>query len=101
VAALSLAVQVKLLGQDYLPQAIASALLMVSLPVQGLYWLGKRSNTVLPASVATWYRDIHDKMASEGCNVPLTATKPRYRELGELLKQAFDKMDNAFTKGLF
>ncbi len=101
LAALSLAVQVKLLGVEYIPQAIAFALLMVSLPVQGLYWLGKRANTVLPVSVASWYRHIHEKMASEGCQVPFAATKPRYRELAELLKHAFDKMDKAFTKDLF
>ena len=101
VAALSLAVQVRLLGQAYLPQAIAFALLIVSLPAQGLYWLGKRSNTVLPLTVASWYRHIHEKMASQGCHVPLTATKPRYRELAELLQQAFDKMDKAFTRELF
>ncbi|MFT5164648.1 MAG: uncharacterized membrane protein YfbV (UPF0208 family) [Alteromonadaceae bacterium] len=101
VAAVSLAVQVKLLGHEYLPQAIAFALFMVSLPMQGLYWLGKRANTVLPMSVASWYRKIHEKMASEGCQVPFTQTKPRYRELAELLKHAFDKMDKAFTKELF
>ena len=101
VAAVSLAVQVKLLGHEYLPQAIACALLIISLPVQGLYWLGKRSNTVLPISVASWYRRIHEKMASEGCHVPFTATKPRYRELAELLNQAFNKMDRAFTRELF
>lgn len=101
MAALSLAVQVKVLGHEYLPQAIACALLMLSLPVQGLYWLGKRADTVLPMSVASWYRHIHEKMSSEGCHVPSTAAKPRYRELAELLKHAFDKMDKAFTRELF
>lgn len=101
IAVISLFVQFRLLGHDYLPQAIASALLILSLPLQGLYWLGKRANTMLPMSIAVWYRRIHDKMAKEGCPMPVVATKPRYRELAELLKQVFDKMDKAFTRELF
>lgn len=84
-----------------MPQAIAGSLFLLSMPLQGLYWLGKRSNTLLPLSMADWYYNIHQKMTDEGCPPPKSAHKPRYKELAELLKHAFEKMDKAFTKDLF
>jgi len=101
LAVLSLMVQIQGLGLDYLPQAIASALFILSIPFQGLYWLGKRSNSPLPSSMANWYHQIHQHMVSEGCHLPSAASKPRYKELADLLKQAFDKMDSAFTRDMF
>ncbi|NQZ06185.1 MAG: DUF412 domain-containing protein [Algicola sp.] len=101
LAILSLMVQVTLLGFDYMPQAIACSLFMLSIPVQGFYWLGKRANTPLPQSMANWYHQIHQQMTEEGCHLPATSGKPRYQELAVLLKQAFEKMDKAFTKDMF
>lgn len=101
LAVLSLMVQVQFLGPQYMPQAIAGALFLLSMPAQGLYWLGKRSNTLLPLSMASWYHQIHQQMLDEGCRPPKSAAKPRYRELAELLKHAFEKMDKAFTKDMF
>ena len=101
LAILSLMVQVTLLGFDYMPQAIACSLFMLAMPVQGFYWLGKRANTPLPQSMANWYHQIHQQMTEEGCHLPATSGKPRYQELAVLLKQAFDKMDKAFTKDMF
>jgi uncharacterized membrane protein YfbV (UPF0208 family) len=101
LATLSLMVQTQVLGLEYMPQAIACSLFILSLPIQGLLWLGWRANTVLPGSMATWYHKIHQQMIDEGCQLGQSASKPRYKELAELLKQVFDKMDNAFTKDLF
>ena len=69
---LSLMVQVQLLGLNYLPQALAASLLLLSLPMQGFYWLGKRANTPLPAGMANWYRDIRQQMLDKGCLPPKT-----------------------------
>jgi uncharacterized membrane protein YfbV (UPF0208 family) len=101
LAVLSLMVQVSLLGYDYMPQAITCSLFLLSMPIQGLYWLGKRANTVLPVAMANWYRQIHEQMSEEGCQMPSAAKQPHYHELAELLKTAFDKMDNGFTKNMF
>ncbi len=101
VAVLSFMVQVNVLGSHYTPQAIASALFLLSMPAQGLYWLGKRANTQLPLSTASWYHKIHQQMTEEGCRPPKSAARPRYKELAELLKHAFEKMDKAFTRDMF
>ena len=101
LAVLSFMVQLTYLGPNYIPQAIAGALFLLSIPLQGLYWLGKRANTLLPLSMANWYHQIHQQMTEEGCTPPISAHKPRYRELAELLKHAFDKMDKAFTRDMF
>lgn len=101
LAAMSIMVQITYLGTEYMPQALAGALFLLSMPMQGLYWLGKRSNTPLPLSMAHWYHKIHQQMAEEGCQPPKGASNPRYRELAELLKHAYEKMDKAFTKDMF
>ena len=101
LAVLSLMVQIQALGVEYMPQAIATALFLLSIPMQGLLWLGKRADTILPVSMANWYHQIHEKMTESGYFLPQTVRKPRYQDLAELLKQAYEKMDSAFTKDMF
>lgn len=101
LAVLSVTVQSYFLGVDYLPQALTFSLFLISMPVQGLYWLGKRANTPLPPSLATWYRDIHGKMCAQGHQPNVSLSRPRFIELATLLKQVYEKMDKAFTRDLF
>lgn len=101
LAMLTLFFQLNYLGSDFLPQAIASALFFVSLPLQGLLWLGKRAETPLTPPLHQWYKELHAKMAANGYNRPLSDNKPRYFELAELLNDMFSKMDKAFTKEQF
>ncbi len=72
------------------PVVIASVLFMVSLPLQGYYWLGQRAETPLPPSLSRWYAEINEKMGKSHLN-----SKPRYWELAETLKMAFQKLDRA------
>lgn len=101
MAVLSAMVMVNVLGYEYLPQAIAVAAFFISLPMQGLFWLGHRSNQLLPPSIRHWYLEIHQKMRLEGCNVQAVKAKPRYKELAKLLKTAFDELDRVFTRQWF
>ncbi|MBD1389224.1 DUF412 domain-containing protein [Neiella sp. HB171785] len=79
---------------DMVPSAIASALLMLSLPLQGLYWLGKRSQSPLPPGLRSWYRDLHQSMAEQGCQqVPKVASAPKFYDLAVTLKHAFEKLE--------
>ena len=89
------------MGSDFLPQAIASALFFISLPLQGLFWLGKRAQTPLEPAMQKWYNELYTKMAANGYQTQLSENKPRYLELANLLKDMFDKMDRAFTKEQF
>ena len=101
LAMLTLFFQINYLGPDFLPQAIASALFFISLPLQGLLWLGKRAQTPLEPAMQRWYNDLYTKMLANGYQTQLNEKKPRYLELANLLKDRFDKMDKAFTKEQF
>lgn len=89
------------LGTDYIPQTIAMALFFLSLPIQGLLWLGHRSEQYLPPQLNSWYQDVHSKMRSQGCDLAAVKAKPKYKELAQLLKTAFNDLDNALTKHWF
>lgn len=80
-------------GYGSLPQAIVMALFAISLPIQGLWWLGKRSRTLLPPSLASWYRELHDKVSLEGYALQPVKSQPRYVELASVLNRAFQKLD--------
>ncbi len=42
--------------------AVATALFALSLPMQGLWWLGKRSVTPLPPSILNWFYEVRGKL---------------------------------------
>jgi len=79
-----------------LPASIAIALLLITLPMQGVYWLGKRSSELLPVSLATWYRELYQGLVTQGCELEPAAKNPHYSELADILASAFKRMDKAF-----
>ncbi|MCC2604556.1 terminus macrodomain insulation protein YfbV [Planctobacterium marinum] len=88
-------------GAEYAPQAIAIAAFFMSLPLQGLMWLGHRSKQSLPPAIKGWYQEIHTKMRQQGCELQSAKARPRYKELAQLLKTAFEELDKVFTRQLF
>ncbi|WP_018981911.1 terminus macrodomain insulation protein YfbV [Salinimonas chungwhensis] len=88
-------------GTEYLPQTLAMGAFFLSLPLQGLLWLGHRSNQALPPALKSWYYEIHGKLQQEGCDVHSRQSEPKYRELAALLKSAFDQLDKVFTRRWF
>jgi uncharacterized membrane protein YfbV (UPF0208 family) len=101
MAVLTVATLVNVQGSQVLPQALALGAFYLSLPMQGLMWLGHRSNQSLPPYLNTWYLDIHHKMQMQGCALAKPQAKPKFKELASLLKTAFDTMDKAFTQRWF
>ncbi|MFT4993232.1 MAG: uncharacterized membrane protein YfbV (UPF0208 family) [Paraglaciecola sp.] len=101
LAVLTVAVSYHYLAAEYLPQAIATAAFFISLPLQGLLWLGHRSNQVLPPATHHWYQDIYHKMQLQGCALQRPQARPKFKELASLLKTAFDELDKVFTKQWF
>lgn len=101
LAVLSAAGLINFYGYQYAPQAIAVGAFFVSLPMQGLLWLGHRSQQSLPPATRAWYQQIHEKMRSQGCALSQVKAKPSYKELAQLLKTAFDELDRVFTKRWF
>jgi uncharacterized membrane protein YfbV (UPF0208 family) len=101
VGIISCALLLQNFGSEYLPQTIAIGAFFLSLPMQGLLWLGHRSDQYLPPQLKSWYQEIHSKMRIHGCNVASVKSKPKYRELAQLLKTAFNDLDSVFTKHWF
>jgi uncharacterized membrane protein YfbV (UPF0208 family) len=101
VAVIVVAMQLQYLGMDVLAQSITMGIFFLSLPVQGILWLGHRSEQVLPPQINSWYKDIYAKMQQQGCQLQHQSTKPTFKELAVLLRTAFKELDKAFTKNLF
>ncbi len=80
--------------------AVAVTLFACSLPLQGLWWLGKRSATPLPAALLPWFYEIQTKLMTAGQTVTPFQHTPTYRSLAELLKCAFKQLDKTFLDDL-
>ena len=94
-------IQIQLLGNEFIAQAVAMGLFFISLPIQGLLWLGHRSNQDLPPQIFAWYKEVYAKMQAQGCELQAVKAKPKFKELALLLRTAFKELDKAFTKNLF
>lgn len=74
--------------QTTLSSAILTALFALSIPIQGLYWLGKRANSPLPLHLLEWYETLRQKLNNE-CNQQLgSQTMPNYQDFANLLHLA-------------
>src|SRR5690606_31353793 len=73
LAVLSVMLQFQLGELHYWPSVMTSVLFLLSLPLQGYYWLGQRADTRLPPSLASWYREINGKMNEQGSHRQLVA----------------------------
>lgn len=101
VAVLVVALHLQYLGSEALPQAITMGLFFISLPIQGLLWLGHRCEQELPPHILSWYNELFSKMQTQGCQLQRLTGKPKFKELAVLLRTAFKELDKAFTKNLF
>ncbi|WP_413110641.1 terminus macrodomain insulation protein YfbV [Thaumasiovibrio sp. DFM-14] len=101
VAVIGVLTQMAFNNYGALPQAMVFALFALSMPLQGLLWLGKRSDTRLPPGLAGWYRELHEKIVSEGYALQPIKAQPRYRELAQVLNRAFKQLDNSALQRWF
>ncbi len=93
VAAISVLTQMSFHNLQAMPQSVVVALFAISLPLQGIWWLGNRANTQLPPALAGWYREIHAKIIETGSALEPIKPKPRYKELAVVLNRAFRQLD--------
>lgn len=94
IAIFTLAWQIAL-GGDLGP-AVATALFACSLPMQGLWWLGKRASTPLPQGLLSWFYEIREKFVQAGIAMAPVEQQPNYMALAQLLKRAFKQLDKSF-----
>ncbi|WP_127960071.1 terminus macrodomain insulation protein YfbV [Serratia microhaemolytica] len=98
LAAFTLAWQIAF--ADQLAAAITMTLFICSLPMQGLWWLGKRAITPLPPSLLSWFYTLRSKLVDAGQTLtPLEGT-PTYQSLADILKRAFKQLDATFLDDL-
>ncbi|EEX33703.1 MULTISPECIES: terminus macrodomain insulation protein YfbV [Vibrio] len=93
IAAISVLTQMAFNNYSAMPQAVIMALFAISLPIQGMWWLGSRANTQLPPALAGWYREIHQKIVESGFALEPMKSRPRYKELAQILNRAFRQLD--------
>jgi len=98
VAVFTLSWQIALGGQ--LGPAVATAIFACSLPMQGLWWLGKRSVTPLPPTLLHWFHEVRHQLTEAGQALGPVESTPTYQMLADVLKRAFKLLDKAFLDDL-
>ncbi|CAM5189307.1 terminus macrodomain insulation protein YfbV [Alishewanella longhuensis] len=101
LAVLTAGIQLKLLGPDFLMQIVAMMLLLVSMPLQGWYWLGVRANTALPPALINWANEIREQIQKMGNAEALPGIPKSYLDLARLLQQAYRQLDNSVMRRWF
>ncbi|TLE24844.1 terminus macrodomain insulation protein YfbV [Vibrio cholerae] len=101
VAAISVLTQMVFTNTQAMPQAIVVALFAMSLPLQGIWWLGHRANTQLPPALASRYRELYMKIVETGFALEPIKSKPRYKELAQVLNRAFRQLDDTALERWF
>ncbi|MDC5707008.1 DUF412 domain-containing protein [Vibrio europaeus] len=101
IAAISVLTQMAFNNYQSMPQAVIIALFAISMPIQGMWWLGNRANTKLPPALAGWYREIYQKIVESGCVLEPMKSRPRYKELAQILNRAFRQLDKSALERWF
>ena len=70
---------------------------LCALPIQGLYWLGKRSQELLPNQLLPWYSAIQEKLYANRAE-QIMQHRPSYWDLALLLKKAFKSGGDKFLQ---
>ncbi|MCE9679565.1 DUF412 domain-containing protein [Shewanella sp. AS1] len=92
--------QLYLYGWAVLPQAITIGLFFLSLPLQGLIWLGWRASHPLPLSLFDWCNSLSIKLQGMGVNCAQLGAKACYLDMAIILKLAFESLDNSYWEEL-
>ena len=71
------------------PMTMTFIFFLLGLPFQGLYWLGKRSQALLPSQLIPWYVAIQEKLFVDHHENSTMQHRPSYLELALLLRKAF------------
>lgn len=100
LAVLAAMSQLYIHGWAFLPQAITIALFFVSLPLQGLLWLGWRSSHPLPLSLFEWGNKLSTKLSDMGVQCRPLGAKACYLDMALILKAAFERLDASYWEEL-
>lgn len=96
IACLSFVVQFLYFGSDAVPRAVAMSLLVLSMPYQGLIWLGHRAKQPLSQGLVRWCSDVRAQMVNAGMSVKPINASACYMDMAQLLNDAYSKLNKAF-----
>lgn len=96
LAIVASASQIYTQGWAFLPQAITIALFFISLPLQGLLWLGWRARHPLPLSLFDWSNQLSAKLTAMGVSCQTLGAKACYLDMAQILKIAFERLDASY-----
>lgn len=88
--------QIYVLGWGHLPQTLAMTLFIISLPIQGLLWLGWRARHPLPLALFDWSNQLSNKLNQMGVSCQPLGAKACYLDLAALLKVAFERLEQQY-----
>lgn len=80
--------------------AILTALFALLIPLQGLYWLGKRACSPLNSQSAAWFYDICERLKKIHEPLPRVEGQPTYQHLAEVLKKAEQRLERIFWQDI-
>ncbi|QTM01685.1 terminus macrodomain insulation protein YfbV [Mannheimia sp. ZY171111] len=82
--------------QSVLANAVITAIFAISIPFQGLYWLGKRARSPLPLSLLEWYESIRQKLITAQVKLEEKQAVPSFQDFANLLKLAEETWGNEY-----
>ncbi|WP_394204111.1 terminus macrodomain insulation protein YfbV [Shewanella waksmanii] len=100
LAIFAAASQIYIHGWAFLPQAITIALFFISLPIQGLLWLGWRAQHPLPLTLFDWCNQLSNKLNTMGVSSKPLGAKACYYDMAIVLKIAFERLDKSYWEEL-
>ncbi|MEI6896159.1 MAG: terminus macrodomain insulation protein YfbV [Psychromonas sp.] len=80
------------------PATATLVVFLMGLPIQGLYWLGKRSTAFLPNKLLPWYIAIEKTLNTSAEKESIMTKRPCYLDLALLLKNAFKRGGDNFLQ---
>ncbi|MBV2131011.1 terminus macrodomain insulation protein YfbV [Arsukibacterium indicum] len=98
LAVLTAFFQLTMLGSGFTGQILAMMLFILSLPLQGWYWLGVRSSTRLPPALINWCRQLHQQMQEQGVETSAVNEPRHYSDLANTLAVAYKQLDKTFMR---
>ncbi len=100
LAVLAAGSQLYIDGWTALPQAITIGLFFISLPLQGLLWLGWRAKHPLPLTLFDWCNNLSTKLQGMGVSCSPLGAKACYQDMAVILKIAFERLDSSYWEEL-
>ena len=82
-----------------LAASILTAIFALCIPLQGLYWLGKRAQTKLPDATVVVFKDILIHLEQKGIN-RIVPVEPRFQDLAEVLRLAESHFSSDFWESI-